>query len=109
MVFWAVCNTLLVIIVRRNRGKDPCKQGTRRHVTGSETASRQIRAADRTNLGERPYVLEHPPLYAGAVGRNRILFCSIVLFRKVEPAAAFTDFPQARMVAFAKAVEIGFG
>lgn len=32
-------NTLLVIIARGNRGKDPCKQGKRRYVTGSKTAS----------------------------------------------------------------------
>lgn len=38
-------------------------------------------------------------------------FYSVVLFffREVEPAAAFTYLPQARMVALAEAVEIGFG
>ena len=61
------------------------------------------------NKGGRPYILEHPPLYAGAVGRNRVLFLSSILFRKVEPAAALTNLPQAWMVALTEAVEIGFG
>ena len=33
----------------RNRGKDTGKQGTRRHVTGRDTASRQIRTDARMN------------------------------------------------------------
>ena len=76
--------------IRRNREKDPCKQGKRRHVTGREAVSSQIRAADRIYKGGRPYILERPPLYAGAVGRNRVLSCSDILYRKVEPASAFS-------------------
>ena len=34
--------------------------------------------------GGRPYILEHPPSYVGAVGRNRIFYYSIVSFRKSE-------------------------
>ena len=37
--FLGCCNTILTISIRRNRGKGTGKQGTRRHVTGSETAS----------------------------------------------------------------------
>ena len=35
--------------IRRNRGKGTGKQGARRHVTGRETASCQIRAGGRIN------------------------------------------------------------
>ena len=54
-------NTLLAIIARRNRGKGTGKQGTRRHVTGRDTAFLSIRTPARTNQGGRPYILEHPP------------------------------------------------
>ena len=49
MAFLGCCNTVLTIIVRRNRGKGTGKQGVRRHVTGRETASYQIRAGARIN------------------------------------------------------------
>ena len=49
MAFLGCCNTVLTIIVRRNRGKGTGKQGARRHVTGRETASCQIRAGGRIN------------------------------------------------------------
>ena len=61
MAFLGCYNTVLTIIVRRNRGKDTGKQGERRHVTGRETASYQIRAGARINYGGRPYMLERPP------------------------------------------------
>lgn len=47
MAFLGCCNTVLTIIVRRNREKGTGKQGVRRHVTGRETASYQIRAGAR--------------------------------------------------------------
>ena len=40
-------------------------------------------------------------IYAGAVGRNRVLFFSTILLREVEQAAAFAHLPQARMFALA--------
>ena len=49
MAFLGYSNTLLVIIARGNRGKGTGKQGVRRHVTGRETASYQIRTGARTN------------------------------------------------------------
>ena len=49
MAFLGCCNTVLTIIVRRNREKGTGKQGVRRHVTGRETASYQIRAGARIN------------------------------------------------------------
>ena len=61
MAFLGCCNTVLTIIVRRNREKGTGKQGERRHVTGRETASYQIRTGARINSGGRPYMLERPP------------------------------------------------
>ena len=61
MAFLGYSNTLLVIIARRKRGKGTGKQGARRHVTGRDTASCQIRAGARMNWGGRPYILERPP------------------------------------------------
>ena len=43
MAFLGCCNTVLTIIVRRNRGKGTGKQGERRHVTGRETACNRER------------------------------------------------------------------
>ena len=68
--------------IRGNREKGTGKQGARRHVTGRDTASCQIRAGARMNWGGRPYILERPPWYAGAVGRTRILFLRTNLFRQ---------------------------
>ena len=61
MAFLGYSNTLLVMIVRGKREKGTGKQGVRRHVTGRETASCQIRAGARINQGGRPYILERPP------------------------------------------------
>ena len=49
MAFLGCYNTVLTIIVRRNREKGTGLQGVRRHVTGKETASRRIRASALTN------------------------------------------------------------
>ena len=51
--------------------------------------------------------MEYPPLYAGAFGRIRFLFLGSFFFGKVDPATAFTNLPQTRLVAFTEAVEIG--
>ena len=48
--------------------------GERRLLAGCETACCQIRAGGRINSGGSPFILEPPPEYIGAVGRNRILF-----------------------------------
>ena len=47
--FLGCSNTLLVIIARGKREKGTGKQGTRRHVTGSETACLSIRTPARMN------------------------------------------------------------
>jgi hypothetical protein len=49
MAFLGYSNTLLVIIVRGKREKGTESQGVRRHVTGRETASCQIRTPARIN------------------------------------------------------------
>jgi len=53
--------------------------------------------------------LEHPPSNAGAGGRNRFLFLGLVFLGEVQPAAALAHLPEARMLAFAEAVEISLG
>jgi len=50
----------------RNRGKDTGKQGTRRHVTGSETACNRERDGISPDSDGRPHELGRAPLYIGA-------------------------------------------
>ena len=66
MAFLGCCNTVLTIIVRRNRGKGTGKQGVRRHVTGSETACNRERDGILPDSGGRPHKLGRAPLYVGA-------------------------------------------
>ena len=66
MAFLGCCNTVLTIIVRRNRGKGTAKQGVRRHVTGSEKACNRERDGILPDSGGRPHKLGRAPLYVGA-------------------------------------------
>ena len=55
------------------------KQGERNLQTGRKVRGSSLSPPAPMNWGGRPYILERPPSYAGAVGRNRILFCSTIL------------------------------
>ena len=66
MAFLGCCNTVLTIIVRRNREKGTGKQGVRRHVTGSEKACNRERDGILPDSGGRPHKLGRAPLYIGA-------------------------------------------
>ena len=61
---------------KAGRGKEPCKQGTRRHVAGSETACCEIRTGALINWGGSPDICERSPQYVRAVAR--ILFYKLL-------------------------------
>ena len=60
--------------VRSKREKGACGQEKSRLQTGKKARGGSLSPHALTNKGGRPYILEHPPLYVGAVGRNRVLF-----------------------------------
>ena len=87
----------------------PSKQGERPGETGRKVRDKQKKAPVRISAGGRPYVCERTTFCVGAPGRNSLSFLRTRLLGEVEPAATFTHLPETRMLALAKAVEIGLG
>ena len=79
------------------RGEEACKQGERYWETGRKVRSGSLPSPALISEGGRPYILEHPPVYAGADGRIRFLFLGFVFLWEVQPAAALAHLPQTWM------------